>query len=318
MAEFIIYTKLIVEEARRRGFKITAYPEINRNYAELEYKGHKEKFYQAMGDNFGQASHKILFHKELAATLLREAGFPVPDSVITGDYGEAEDFLKSHARIVVKPVGRCGGIGITVNVRSEEELKEAFGRAKRNTRSKLERVICQEMIDGDDNRLLVLDQYKVFAARRVPAHVIGDGKRTVAQLVEKWNKKVVEMRHIKLDEDAEKVLREQELTRESVPADGVKVKLCHLANAHRGAIIEDVTDTVSPEAKALAIEVARYFKCPFIGIDMIAPDITKQAGKIIELNPHAGIVLHHFPTAGKPRNVAGAIIDMLFPEQAKP
>lgn len=314
MSEYSVYTQLIVEEARRRGIAVEGHPEMNGHYVRLSHGDHVEHFYQAMTDHYGQASHRMIFHKELAAELMRRAGFPVPDSIRTDDIEVAMEFMKQHGAVVTKPVGRSGGAGIRVNLRTREQLVDALDLAKRETVGPEKLVTVQEHIEGEDVRVLVVNNKDIFASRRIPAHVVGDGTSTIAQLVSAWNEQVIEMRQIALNEMTEAVLAEQGMKATDVPQKDQRVYTSWLANAHRGAIIEDVTDIIHDDVRTLALNIAEHFACPFVGIDLMSPDITQSTGKVIELNPHAGIVLHHHPTIGKPRNVAGAILDMAFPE----
>lgn len=314
MAQLTIYTQLIADEAKKRSINVLSYPAVNRNFIMLEYRGHREPVYMAMTDKFGQASHRVLFHKELATTLLRQAGFPVPASIRTKSFEEAKQFLFDHKRIVVKPIGRSAGIGVTVDITSEEELTAAIAHVRKHLLFRDGLFICQAHVEGNDYRVLVIGQKTIFSVQRVPAYVTGDGQRTVRQLMNDWNRGVIEMRRIRLGAAARALLKRQGVNVSSVPPAGTQVFLSQLANAHQGAIVHDMTDVIAPEVRQMALGVAKYFSCPYLGIDFISPDITQTPGKIIELNPNAGIALHHFPTVGSPRNVAGTIIEMLFSE----
>ena len=56
-----------------------------------------------------------------------------------------------------------------------------------NARAESEHVIVERYAPGDDYRLLVIGDRLIAAARRAPAQVIGDGRSTVAQLVDEVN-----------------------------------------------------------------------------------------------------------------------------------
>ena len=61
-------------------------------------------------------------------------------------------------------------------------------------------------------------------------------------------------------------------------------------------------------------QIARDFGVAYLGCDFISEDISVTPGVIIEVNPDAGIRIHEHPTRGRPRDVSGAILDLLFPE----
>lgn len=317
MSELSIYTTLMIEEAKRRGITVLTYPELDHNIAVLQHESHQEFIYQSLTDHVGYATFKVAFNKLVSHHLLEKEGFPVPATIVTNDLAEAEKFLQQWKTVVIKPVGQSGGKGVMLDITTPDGIRRGFERATPLTRHIEQKVICQEQVMGQDYRLLVIGQKHVFGARRVPAHVIGDGQKTVRALVQDWNQKVPTNRAIQMDEEAEHLLSQRGYTFESVPKQDEQVFLTHIGNAHRGAIVHDTTDALPEAIKDTARAIARYFNCATLGIDVITPDITHSFGKIVELNPHAGIALHHQPTFGAARNVAGAILDSLFPETVK-
>ena len=48
-------------------------------------------------------------------------------------------------------------------------------------------MLVESFIEGQDHRLLVVNGKLVAAAKRVPGHVVGDGRSTVRELVELAN-----------------------------------------------------------------------------------------------------------------------------------
>ena len=121
---------------------------------------------------------------------------------------------------MVKPVDTDKGVGISVNLADAASVREAVREA-----SKYGKVaIVESFVSGDDNRILVVDGKMIAAAKCIPGHVVGDGRSSVAELVEETNKdprrgkgfeKVMVI--LQFDAQAERVLSVLGLTRDSVP-----------------------------------------------------------------------------------------------------
>ena len=161
-------------------------------------------------------------------------------------------------------------------------------------------------------------------AERVPAHVIGDGTHTVAELVEQTNadprrgvghEKV--LTRIKIDQAAIDLVAAQGFGMDDVPAKDTTVKLTLTGNMSTGGISIDRTFEAHPENIEIAEEAARVVGLDIAGIDFIAPDITQPVretgGGICEVNAAPGFRMHTHPTIGDPQYVAKPVVDMLFP-----
>ncbi len=123
---------------------------------------------------------------------------------------------------------------------------------------------------GRHHRLLVVDGRVVAAVRRDSAHVVGDGRRNVAALLEDVNRDPRRgddpsspLRKITIDAVALAVLAEQGYSPDSVPAAGVRVLLRRNSHMRDGGDNVDVTDQVHPEVAARAVDA-----CRVIGLDL--------------------------------------------------
>lgn len=308
---------LIADEAQVRGIEITSFPGLSRVIMRLKFKEHTEFIAESGSNTLGVVMYKIFLNKALTDELLQQGGFKVPAEVATDNIEEAEQFLAELGKVVVKPLNLTWGKGVTTNITTNEGLKEAFKRAQvevHGSRSASVKVICQQQLLGEEYRVLVVNGSEVFAVQRIPANVIGDGKLSIEQLVEEQNKMVLESRVILINERVIKLLNQQGFKSTDVPTMGQQVWLRQIANAHAGGTVRDVTDELGEETKKEACRVAQYFGVSMVGIDCFADDLGKKLGSIIELNGTPDITLHHMPTVGQSRNVAGVIVDMLFPE----
>ena len=81
--------------------------------------------------------------------------------------------------MVVKPQDGNQGKGVTVNITTREQLDAAYASAAVHGE-----VMVEKFLPGFDFRLLVVGDRLVAAARRDPPQVIGDGTKTVRELVD--------------------------------------------------------------------------------------------------------------------------------------
>ncbi len=177
---------------------------------------------------------------------------------------------------------------------------------------------------GSDYRCLVIGGALRAVAQRVPAHVDGDGKHTVAELVEITNadprrgighEKV--LTRIKVDEESVAYAREQGFELADIPPRRTRVYLKRTGNMSTGGISIDRTDEIHPENAEIAELAARVVGLDIAGIDFICPDISQPVsevgGGIVEVNAAPGFRMHTHPTEGEAQYVAKPVIDMLFP-----
>ncbi|HEX8280527.1 MAG TPA: Mur ligase family protein, partial [Chthoniobacterales bacterium] len=172
---------------------------------------------------------------------------------------------------------------------------------------------------------LVINGEVVAAAERVPAHVVGDGVHTIAELVEIVNRdprrgigheKV--LTQITINEQAQRLLQQARYRTETVLPAGEIFHLRSTANMSTGGTAIDRTAEMHYENAEIARRAARVIGLDIAGIDFITPDITRPmndaGGGIVEVNAGPGFRMHLQPSEGTPRNVAKPVIDMLFPE----
>ncbi|MES2125176.1 MAG: cyanophycin synthetase, partial [Gemmatimonadota bacterium] len=273
----------------------------------------------------GRTSHiavELASDKEETNKLLATLGLPVPRQELVQ---AADDAVRAARRIgypvVVKPYNGNHGRGIAIHLTTDDQVREAFAVAQGISRS----VIIENFVTGDDHRLLVVDGELVAATRRTPGHVVGDGQSTVTQLVDIVNsdprrgighEKV--LTRLELDDQAEQMLERQGLTRDSVPAAGMTVPLRSTANLSTGGTATDVTDVIHPDNAEMAVRAIRAVGLDVGGVDFLTTDITESyktlGGGICEVNAAPGFRMHSAPSEGRARDVAGPVIDMLFPK----
>jgi cyanophycin synthetase len=224
--------------------------------------------------------------------------------------------------VVIKPLDGNHGRGITLDITGWEQAEAAYDAA--SAASKSRSVIVERFYRGRDHRVLVVSNQVVAVAERIPAHVIGDGRTTIAQLIEVTNQDPRRgdghdniLTRIVLDRTSEQLLAQQGHTLETVLTAG---EICYLratANLSTGGIAVDRTDDIHPENIWLAERVAKVIGLDIAGIDIVTPDISRPLrevdGVVVEVNAAPGLRMHLAPSQGIARNVAEPIIEMLFP-----
>jgi len=313
-------TRSIVKAAAARGIP---YRRLNNDSLVLLGHGCKQhRICAAETDRTSAIAEQIAQDKQMTRSLLKAVGVPVPDGRTVSSADDAWEAAEDIGfPVVVKPQYGNHGRGVTTNCRTREQVHAGYENAREHGRD----IVVEKYIPGCDYRLLVVGNKLVAAARRVPAHVIGDGKSTIVQLVEEVNRDprrsdghATVLSKITLDAIALGVLAESGYSPESVPGSGDVVLVRRNGNLSTGGTAVDVTDDVHPLVAAQAIDAARVVGLDIAGVDVIAQDICRplaeQGAAIVEVNAGPGLRMHLQPSEGKPRPVGEAIIDLLYPE----
>jgi len=259
--------------------------------------------------------------KEFLSTL----GFPIPKGSIVHTFAEALAAAKSIGYpVAVKPVVGHKGIGVTADVKDAGDLELAFDRAVEAVPDDQSiRIIVEKSIAGKDYRLLCVNGKFVAATERRPASVVGDGKSTVGELIDRENRTPARvdtptspLGKIKSDDAMERYLDEQGLTLSSVLEESRTVYLRKVANLSAGGLSLDATRQIHPDNTILAQDIAQHFRLTCLGIDVISTDLSaswKDGGfGIIEINAAPGINMHLKPAIGESVDVPAHILKTFF------
>ncbi len=259
--------------------------------------------------------------KEETNGILRDLGLPVPKQIMVRTRSDAARAANRIGfPVVTKPLDGNHGRGVSIKLKTDEEVETGFDKASEHGST----IIVESYIEGFDHRLLVINGKLVAAAKRVPGHVVGDGEHTIEQLVAKVNEdprrgvgheKV--LTRLEFDHQAERLLAKLGYDRNTIPAKGAEVFLRSTANLSTGGTAIDVTDTIHPDNREMAIRAINAIGLDIGGVDFLTHDITesyrKAGGGICEVNAGPGFRMHVAPSVGTPRDVAGPVLDMLFP-----
>ena len=315
-------TGSLVDEAVSRGIP---YIRLNdQSLVQLGYGVHQKRIQATTTANTNMIAVDLAANKHATKTLLGGMGVPVPKGYRIRDIEELEGALKSVGfPAVVKPLDGNHGKGASVGIESLEEAKSAFEKAKEYSRW----IIVEQQIEGFDFRALVVNNRMIAVAKRVPAHITGDGEKTVQGLVDEVNSDPRRgyghenvLTQIDIDNQTMRCINNAGYDLTSVLPAGEKLYLKTTANISTGGTAIDQTDEVHPENVILFERIARIIGLDVAGIDVISPNVSEplreNGGGIIEVNAAPGFRMHLSPSEGIGRNVAEHVIDMLFPPGA--
>ncbi|RZJ39394.1 MAG: cyanophycin synthetase, partial [Chryseobacterium sp.] len=313
-------TGSIVEEAASR--KIPWIRLGKNSLVQLGYGINQQRFQATITGNTSSIAVDIACNKELTKKMLEDAAIPVPSgSLVIDEEGLDLAIKKIGYPIVIKPLDGNHGKGASINVNDYQTAVVGLEYAQIYSK----KVIVEKYITGFDFRVLVINHKMVAAARRVPAHVVGDGELNIQALIDKENTDPRRgyghenvLTEIDVDKDTNELLEKLNYTLETVPQKGEIVYLKSTANLSTGGTSIDVTDMIHPENVQMAERVSRIIGLDVCGIDIMAENLTQplkeSGGAILEVNAAPGFRMHLAPSEGLPRNVAAPVVDMLYPQ----
>ena len=313
-------TQILMRESIKRGIKVEIL-DRSENFISLKKNDNIQYVKQATKtskDNY--VTVLIMENKTVTKKVLRENNIKVPEG---REYNAIEDAIIDvdifkNKPVVVKPKSTNFGIGISIfpEGTSKEDLIEAMKIAFKHDNT----VLVEEFVKGKEFRFLVIKDKVVGILHRVPANVVGDGIRSIRELVQEKNKDplrgkgyVTPLEKINLDENARLFLKQRNLDFDYVPLKDEKVYLRENSNISTGGDSIDFTDDISPKYKKIAVEAAKAVKANICGVDMMLEDYKYENSNyaIIELNFNPAIHIHSFPYKGKEREIAKEILELL-------
>jgi cyanophycin synthetase len=309
-------TACMVDAAAERGI-----PSIRLNDGNLVQLGHgasQRRIWTAETDRTSAIAEGISRDKELTKQLLASCGVPVPEGRTVRNPQEAWDIAQDIGLpVAVKPTDGNHGRGVSLDLNTSAEVEAAFPIAA----AEGSEVMVERYIPGEEHRLLVVGNQVVAAARGEIATIRGDGRSTVAALIEtqinsdprRGEEEDYPLDTIRLGDNPTAVLelQRQGLTAESIPAEGRVVMVLR-----NGNMCNDVTDQVHPDVAEQVALAARIVGLDIAGVDLVARDISRplheQGGAIVEVNAGPGLLMHLKPAIGEPQPVGQAIVRHLF------
>jgi len=305
-AELNPYARIIVDEARRRGIEISI-DDAEAGLFTLTQGGRRVRCRESLSDLTSAVSMTLCQDKCLTHRTLARAGLQLPAQRLAGSPKDNAAFLREHGSLVVKPVDGEQGNGVSVDLRSSEDVEDAIIRARQFD----QRVLLESFHPGQDLRIVVIGYEVVAAAIRRPAEVVGDGNHSIRQLIEAQSRRRQAATDgescIPMDDETRRCLQDAGFDYDSVLPGGQHLAVRRTANLHTGGTLEDVTEQLHPVLVEAAVHAARALDIPVVGLDLLitAPDQPEYV--FIEANERVGLANHH------PQPTAERFIDLLFP-----
>jgi len=310
-------TRAITQAATRRD--IPCRRDGTGNRFQLGYGKYLQYVQAAMTGHTSAIAVELAQDKEETKDRLHRNGIPVPRGKVVSTLKEATKAADEIGRpVVVKPVDGRQGYAVSLEVSTPEEMKVAFQEAKEFSSA----VMIEEMFEGRNYRVVIVGGRMVAASERLLPHVIGDGVSTIRDLIATENRNPLRgdghekpLTKIKVDSDVTTHLQHAGMSLDTIPKHGEHVTLSNRSNLSTGATAQDVTDKVHPTIARMCERSARLIGMDVCGVDLVIPDISMpmSSGGVIELNASPGLRMHHYPSAGTPRDVGQAVVDAMFP-----
>jgi GNAT-family acetyltransferase (TIGR03103 family) len=301
------YTRIIVDEACRRGVRVEVH---DAGLGELTLtRGDRVRHtFESLSDLTSAVAFRRCDHKGITRSVLERAGLAVPPGRLATFDVHDHRFLERCGEIVVKPARGEQGWGITVGVTDVEDLEVALAEA----RAVCPEVLLEQRVHGEDLRVVVIADEVVAASVRRPPAVVGDGARTIAQLVAELSDERAAATDgaatIPLDDTTLAVIDAAGHAPDDVLAEGTRLAVRLTANVHTGGTIVDVTDDLHPELARAAVAAAQALAIPVVGMDLIVQAVDGPEHVFIEANEQPGLANH------EPRPTVERFIDLLFPD----
>lgn len=321
---FSVY--IIALEGWRRGLKLKFYRDdsVDKTFKvryELVSEEHSHRFEDSRGDLISQEAIEVCNDKYLTKKYLERAGVSTPEGEMFQSHDSNEEIFEYAKKVgfplVIKPLDANGGKGVFSNITNLNDFKMAVQnlRGDMGYRS----IIVERYIEGDEYRVIVVDNKVHAVLKRLPANVIGNGKDTIRELIRQKNQSRNINPHlrnkvIKSDVIVIKNLKTQGYKLDDIPKNGEYIKLRLTSNLSTGGDSIDMTDNASEQLKNAAIDATKAI--PGLGISGIDVMVNESLNQylVIEANTKPGLGGHMFPGYGKSRDIASAIIDYYFPE----
>ena len=305
--ELSIYSRIIIDEARRRGIGVEVLDQEKEIFT-LSFGGRSVLCRESLSELTSAVSMTICDDKALTSRVLLDAGLSVPEQQRVGSSLDNQAFLERFHSVVVKPARGEQGQGVSVDLRTPEEMEVAIRHAETVCKD----VLLEHYVTGQDLRIIVIGGEVVAAAVRKPAEVMGDGLLTVRALIEKQSRRRAAATQgesrILLDEPTLRCIEQAGIQLDEILACGHCVQVCKTANLHTGGTIHDVTQELHPALIQVAEWGAAVLNMPVVGFDFLVPSLQEPEYVIIEANERPGLANH------EPQPTAERFIDLLFPQ----
>lgn len=317
--------KILIYEMLKRGISVEVLDE-KLELIKASYNGHDELIYDRDSSIMPYNVSVLAGDKGITKKILQSNGISVPMGE-TFNISDCDYILKAFeifdCPVVLKPTFGSHGYDVYTNITSKKELIDSIKKIIRDRGIKT-KVLIEEYFPAKEYRVFVTRNRDYAVLHRDPAHVFGDGVKTIKELIDEENYNRMHPRtnalcEILVDEEMHKYIESNGITIDYIPSKNEKVYLRPNSNVAMGGICEDYTDRVHPSVIDVGMRVLDAFPgLPYVGIDYMTNNIEEEQNdysyRIIEVNTVPGVHMHFRPAIGKPQNIAKYMVDMIYPE----
>ena len=303
--------QVLYDVLKARGLHPEAVASVRGTMLLFEYAGRLRAINGTAPDLSSATGRTIANNKHLSYIVARKVGVRTPETVLYESSQQAAAFMRTHGRIVVKPLDAAHGDGVSVGIETEDALRRAVREAQRHSPT----VILQQQVSGADIRVLVAGDTVVAVAERRPAYVTGDGTQTIETLVEQENENPLRGVHYEKPMNVIDVERAKQYVgarfATEIPAEKTRVQVVGTANIGSGGTAVNRTDTVPPQLCDEAVRFATEVGLFICGVDFMYDETTKD-WYFIEVNSSPSFGLHLWPSEGEAIAVADRCVEALL------
>ena len=300
------YARLIADEALRRGIGVEVV-DAESGLMKLTHGGRMVETRESLSELTNAVAMTRCDDKRLSRRLLAHAGLNVPAGRLATGGPDDVAFLQQVGEAVVKPTRGEQGRGVTVGVRTSQELTRAIADAERYC----PQVLVEACVRGRDLRVVVIGHQVIAAAIREPATVTGTGRHTITELISLTSRRRAAATAgesvIPMDETTTRTVRDAGYELDDLLPEGVQLPVRRTANLHTGGTIHDVTERLHPALAEAAVRASHVLDIPVVGLDLLVQDVESPDYVIIEANERPGLANH------EPQPTAERFVDLLFP-----
>ena len=300
------YARIVADEARRRGIAVEVV-DAEGGFLALSHGGRRVLTRESLSELTTAVAMSRCDDKRVTRRLFESAGLRVPRGRTATFDEHDEQFLTDVGEGVVKPARGEQGQGITVGVRDVDALRSAIELARHHCPE----VLLEELVGGDDLRVIVINHEVVAAAVRKPAEVVGNGRHTIRTLIDKQSRRRQAATggesSIAIDDHTMTTVADAGYSLDDILPDGAVLRVRRTANLHTGGTMHDVTEQLNPVLAEACIIASSVLEIPVVGLDLLVPDVSGPEHVFIEANERPGLANH------EPQPTAERFVDLLFP-----
>lgn len=275
--------------------------------------------------NNSKIGWKISNDKLLTEKFLKLANIKTPNTALFNEheYKEASEYVsKINGRFIIKPLDLSQSLGVYLDVTIDKfkEYWESCISIQKTYNKTVPKVIVQEYVEGMELRIVVNEGEIGTATIKVPAFVIGDGKQSIDQLIDKRNQQLqgnpyLLTKVITKDEELNYNLAISNRNVSTVLSKGEVCILFPESSIARGRTFFEVTEYIHPNIMKQAEKAAKAIPgLQTTGIDIIIKDFNTEEGTIIEVNKSPAYQLNYYPEFGVPSKPLNYVVHSLIIE----